>query len=67
MLLVVSREVKVLPFYLYLYQNLSSKYPNNKNNKDNEKNASMVFQFKYSAGIFGAIIENEAKSADPEI
>ena len=51
----------------YLYQNLSSRYPSSRPSKDDEKTTSKVFQFENSAGKFGAIIENDAKSADPEI
>ena len=58
---------KTIIFYLYLYKNLSSRYPSNRPSKDDEKTTSKVFQFENSAGKFGAIIENDAKSADPEI
>ena len=58
---------KTLIVYLYLYKNLSSRYPSSRPSKDDEKTTSKVFQFENSAGKFGAIIENDAKSADPEI
>ena len=66
-LLKMWHKRKTLIVYLYLYKNLSSRYPSNRQSADNAKITSRVFQSENSAGKFGAIIENDAKSADPEI